>query len=495
MPDFIHDRPHSLPFDGKPHAMIRRPLTLMTTAALAMQPLAASAQQTPLRPDRAAFRELYRELVETNTTSSVGDCTKAAQQIGARLRQAGFTDRELVLYVPPGRPRDGGLVATWAGSDATLPAMLLLAHIDVVEAKREDWVREPFKLIEEGGYFYARGASDDKAQAAIFADTLIRLRQGNVKPRRTVKLALTCGEEGSSAKVLNGAGWLVDNRPDLMKAGFAFNEGGGGSAASGGGPETLGVQISQKSPRNFVLEVTNPGGNSSQPKPDNAIYRLAVALTRLSSLQFPVRLNPVSQAYLAKAGALRKDAVGAAMRRLASRPDDEEAARILSANTSLNPVLRTTCVATMLDAGHAANALPQRASATINCRIVPGETADQTRAAIERTIADPQVKVQRSNIQERPVAVVPPLDPAILKPIETIGARHFPGVPVVPTQSTGATDATYLSRLNVPTYGIPGLWNDPATAGTHGLNERIPVDAVYRGRDYVYDLVSYFAMN
>lgn len=473
--------------------MTRTMLTLIATAASIVQPLAASAQQAPARPDRAAFRDLYRELVETNTTSSVGDCTKAATQVATRLRQAGFTDRELTPYIPPDRPRDGGLVVTWPGSDPREPAMLLLAHIDVVEANREDWVRDPFKLIEEGGYFYGRGASDDKAQAAIFSDTLIRWKQSGLKPRRTVKLALTCGEEGTNERVLNGAGWLADNRPELLKAGFAFNEGGGGRTAPGGGPETLGVQIAQKSPRNFVLEVTNRGGHSSAPQPDNAIYRLSAALLKVSTLQFPVHLNPVSQAYLVQAGALRHDAVGAAMVRLGKQPDDAEAAKVVGSDLGLNPLLRTTCVATLLSAGHAANALPQRATATVNCRIAPGETADQTRATLERVIADPQVKLLRSNIEERPVAETPALDPAILGPIRTIGAKHFPGVPVIPTQSAGATDATYLSKIGVPTYGIPGLWNDPATAGTHGLNERIPVDALYRGRDYIYDLVTYFA--
>lgn len=475
--------------------MTRTSFAFLATVATIVQPLAATAQTAVTRPDQAAFRELYKELVETNTTSSVGDCTKAAALVADRLRKVGFADRDLTLYTPPERPRDGGLVVNWAGTNASLPAMLLIAHIDVVEANREDWVRDPFKLIEEDGYFYARGASDDKAQAAIFADTLIRWKQSGVKPQRTVKLALTCGEEGTNEHVLNGAGWLVDNRPALMKAGFAFNEGGGGRTAPGGGPETLGVQLSQKSPRNFVLEVTNRGGHSSQPMPDNAIYRLAAALTRLSTLQFPVHLNPVSQAYLVQAGAMRKDAIGAAMVRLGKQPADAAAATAVAADLSLNPLLRTTCVATLLSAGHAANSLPQRATAGVNCRIAPGETAEQTKAAIEKIVADPEVKVLRSAIQERPVAMTPDLDPAILKPIAQIGAKHFPGVPVIPTQSAGATDATYLSKIGIPTYGIPGLWNDPATSGTHGLNERISVDALYRGRDYIYDVATYFAIN
>ncbi|UAK25926.1 M20/M25/M40 family metallo-hydrolase [Sphingomonas nostoxanthinifaciens] len=467
--------------------------SFLATASLAIACCPSLAPAAPLRPDQTAFRDLYKELVETNTTSSVGSCTQAAEQIAGRLRKAGFSDDQLVLYVPPGRPRDGGLVATWSGSDKAEPVMLLLAHIDVVEAKREDWVRDPFKLIEEGGYFYGRGTSDDKAQAAIFSDLLIRWKQTGFHPRRTVKLALTCGEEGSNAKVLNGAGWLVANRPELLKAGFAFNEGGGGKTAPNGGPETLGVEVGQKSPRNFVLEVTNPGGHSSVPRPDNAIYRLASGLTKLSTLQFPIHFNPVSRAYFAKVGAMRKDAVGDAMERLAAQPDDAKAQAVIAADPSLNSIIRTTCVATLLEAGHAINALPQRATASVNCRIVPGETADETKAAIERVIVDPEIKVLRSDIAERPVAVPPPLDPAILKPMEQIGAKHFPGVPVMPIQATGATDATHLARIGVPTYGIPGLWNDPATAGTHGLNERISADALYRGRDYMDDLIAYYA--
>jgi len=472
--------------------MASRSLRLLPVLSLAAIN-AFTPAQAALRPDQVAFHDLYKELVETNTTSSVGSCTQAAEQVAARLRKAGFTDDQLTLYVPPGRPLDGGLVATWAGRDKNEPAVLLLAHIDVVEARREDWVRDPFKLVEEDGYFYARGASDDKAQAAIFSDTLIRLKQTGFAPRRTIKLALTCGEESTSPKVLNGAGWLAANRPELLKAGFALNEGGGGRAAPGGGPETLGVEVAQKSPRNFVLEVTNPGGHSSVPKPDNAIYRLSAAMAKLSGLTFPVHFNPVTKDYFTKVGGMRKDATGEAMIQLAAHPDDEEAQAVIAAAPEVNAFVRTTCVATLFEAGHAANALPQRATATVNCRIVPGETADETKAAIARVIDDPAVKILRSEIAERPVAVPPPLDPKMLGPMQAIGAKHFPGIPFLLVEATGATDATYLARVGVPTYGVPGLWNDPATSGTHGLNERISADALYRGRDYLYDLIVFYA--
>jgi acetylornithine deacetylase/succinyl-diaminopimelate desuccinylase-like protein len=455
----------------------------------------SAGAQTPASPppDRSAFLSLYRELVETNTTYSAGDCTRAAKQLESRLREGGFTESELTLYVPPDRPRDGGLVVTWDGRSPTIPAVLLLAHIDVVEAKREDWVRDPFRLVEEGGYFYGRGASDDKAQAAIFADTLIRLRQAKFRPNRTLKLALTCGEETSNADVLNGAGWLVDHRPDLLKASFALNEGGTGRGGPTGLPTYLGLGVGEKSPRNFAIEATNPGGHSSTPVRDNAIYQLAEGLLRLRDLQFPIHLNPVTRAYLDKMGALQKDALGAAMRDIATHPDSKSADAVVSADRAYNSMLRTTCVATLLTAGHAINALPQRATASVNCRIIPGETAEEVQATLERVVSGLGLKVTRLTAKERTLAIPPPLDPKIVGPMEKIAAKHFLGVPVIPEMSTGASDATHLGRLGIPTYGVPGLWNEPETAGTHGLNERISVNSLYRGRDYLFDLIRYFA--
>jgi acetylornithine deacetylase/succinyl-diaminopimelate desuccinylase-like protein len=451
--------------------------------------------QTPASsgPDRGAFLSLYRELVETNTTYSAGDCTRAAKQLESRFREDGFTESELTLYVPPDRPRDGGLVVIWNGRSPAIPAILLLAHIDVVEAKREDWVRDPFKLVEEGGYFYGRGASDDKAQAAIFADTLIRLRQAKFRPRRTLKLALSCGEETSNADVLNGAGWLVDHRPDLLKAGFALNEGGTGRGGPTGMPIYLGLGVGEKSPRNFAIEATNPGGHSSTPVRDNAIYQLAEGLVRLRDLQFPIHLNPVTRAYFEKMGALQQDALGSAMRDIARDPNNKPAEAVVSADRAFNSMLRTTCVATLLTAGHAINALPQRATASVNCRIIPGETAEDVQATLERTVSGLGLKVTRLTANERTLAIPPPLDPKIVGPMEKIAAKHFPGVPVIPEMSTGASDATHLGRIGIPTYGVPGLWNEPETAGTHGLNERISVNSLYRGRDYLFDLIRYFA--
>jgi acetylornithine deacetylase/succinyl-diaminopimelate desuccinylase-like protein len=464
-------------------ACLGAPLALLATPAF--------AADAPLRPDQIAFRGLYKELVETNTTFSAGSCALAADRMAARLTAAGFAPAQIARFAPDGRPKEGGLVLNWPGSDAKLPALLLLAHIDVVEARRADWTRDPFTLIEEGGFFYARGAADDKSQAAIFTDSLIRLRMVGAKPRRTLKLALTCGEEGAIG-VVNGVEWLAKNRPDLIAAGFALNEGGGGRSAPDGGPLQLGVQVGEKSPRSWTVETTNAGGHSSIPIRDNAIYQLAQALLRVRDHTFPVHMSEVTRAYFARAGALQPGPLGKAMQAIAADPQDAAAAAIVSTDRTYNSMLRTTCVATLVEAGHAVNALPQRATATVNCRIFPGETEERVAAALNMAIDDPGVKLALINDNVRPVAVAPPLDSKVIGPMEVLAKRHFPGVPIIPTMSTGATDAAYLGVVGLPTYGVPGLWNGP-DAGTHGLNERIPIQAIWRGRDYIYDLIKDYA--
>lgn len=465
-----------------------RIVAAFSALALLTEPASAAS----LRPDQQNFFELYKELVETNTTAWVGSCTQAAKQLEARLRQAGFGDAELFSYAPPENPRHGNLVATLAGSDRKAPAVLLLAHIDVVEANRADWERDPFKLTEEGDFYFARGSTDDKSQAAIFADTFIRLKQSGFKPRRTLKLALTCGEEGGVGSI-NGAEWLARNRPDLIAAGFALNEGGPGRMAADGGPLNLGVQVGEKAPRSFTLETTNKGGHSSVPVRDNAIYQLSDAVLKVRELKFPLRLAPVTKLYFQRMGALRKDAMGAAMIKLAADPTDSAAEALVSSDRSFNSMLHTTCVATEISGGHAINALPQRAKASINCRILPGETVEETEAALVRAIADPGVKITLVQEGLRTLAIPPTLDPAVIGPMERLVQKHFPGVPLIPMISTGATDSTWLGLVHIPTYGIPGLWTDPETVGTHGLNERVSIRALYQGRDYMFDLIKTYA--
>ena len=326
-------------------------------------------------PIRRRFRDLYKELVETNTTLSSGSCTVAAAKLGARLKAAGFSDADITYYATPEKPKEGGLVAVLRGSDPHAKPMLLLAHIDVVEAKRADWTRDPFTLVEEGGYFYARGATDDKAQAAIWTDALIRYKQSGYKPARSIKLALTCGEETTSA--FNGAQWLATHRPDMIAAEFALNEGGGGMLDASGRPVLLAMQVGEKDVQNYWLEVTNPGGHSSRPVPENAIYRLAAAVTKVGEHEFPVTFTPTTRGFFGGMSKILGGETGAAMAALLANPNDAAANAIVSKDASFHSMLRTTCVATLLDAGHANNALPQRARANINCRIIPGENQGQ----------------------------------------------------------------------------------------------------------------------
>jgi acetylornithine deacetylase/succinyl-diaminopimelate desuccinylase-like protein len=453
----------------------------------------ALAQTTALRPDQAEFRGLYKELVETNTTLSSGSCTLAAERMAARLRAAGMADSQLTLYATPEHPKEGGLVAVYPGTSKTLKPMLLLAHIDVVEAKREDWVRDPFTLIEEDGYFYARGTYDDKAQAAIFTDMLARFSRDKYRPKRTIKLALTCGEETSGA--FNGADWLAKNRRALIDAEFALNEGGGGrtngtAIAAGGKLIIMGMQAGEKAYQDFTLTVTNPGGHSSQPVPDNAIYALSAALGKIAAYEFPLQFNDVTRTYFQRAGVMRGDDTGRAMVALAANPADAVSETLVNKDKMLHSLLRTTCVATLAEAGHALNALPQRATANVNCRMFPGRTAEETQVALERVIGNANVKVE-SRVKDKPIAVPPPLDPKIVGPAEALLAKYYPGVPMIPSMSTGATDAVYLT--GIPTYGVPGTWGDPDGNGMHGLNERIEVRALYTGRDYLTDLVKALA--
>ena len=338
----------------------------------------------------AQFRELYRELVETNTTLSAGSCTRAADRMAARLKSAGFTDADLYLFAGPDHPQEGGLVAIYPGGDRHLKAILLLAHLDVVEAKRDDWVRDPFTLVEENGNFYARGALDDKAEAAIWVDTLVRLKREGFRPRRTLKLALTCGEETSGA--FNGAEWLVNNKRDLIDAAFAVNEGAVGEVGVDGRRIALEIQAGEKTSQNFRLEVTNPGGHSSRPVKNNAIYRLAAALTRIAAYEFPPQFTDGNRAYfagLAKIEAAKGEAeIAAAMTGFLKDPNDARSIALVAASDpTWNATLRTTCVATLLDAGHATNALPQRARANINCRIFPGVTQEVVRRQLESLVA------------------------------------------------------------------------------------------------------------
>jgi acetylornithine deacetylase/succinyl-diaminopimelate desuccinylase-like protein len=471
----------------------------MLKAAIAIAAMvaahAASAQPVraagPLRPDQAEFRSLYKELVETNTEVTDGSCTQAAQQLATRLRAAGIPDSQITLFSVPEHPKDGGIVVVYPGSSNALKPLLLLAHIDVVVAKRSDWTRDPFTLLEENGYFYGRGTFDDKAEAAIWADMLARFSREHYKPRRTIKMALTCGEETAGA--FNGAQWLAKNRRELIDAGFALNEGGGGqtngkAVANGGKLVVQTIEVGEKAYQDFTLTVTNPGGHSSQPVRKNAIYEMADALARVRDLEFPVEFNDTTRTFFTEAGKARNDPVGRAMVALAANPADKQAEAVVDADKDLHSMLRTTCVATMIDGGHALNALPQKVTANVNCRMFPGRTSEETRQAIVAAIGNPDVSVV-PRVVGKPIAKVPPLDPAVIGPMKQLSARYFPGVPILPTMLTAATDGVYMEAAGIPTYGVPGLWSDPDLNGIHGLNERMEVLSLYTGRDYLTDLV------
>ena len=458
--------------------------------AAALVPLTATAQA---RPDEKAFLALYKELVETNTVVGVGSCTKAATQLAARLKAAGYTDAEAAVFSVPEHPEDGGVTAVLGGSDPAAKPMLLLGHIDVVAAKREDWVRDPFKLIEEGGFYYARGTVDDKAMAAVWADAMIRFKQQKYQPKRTIKLALTCGEETTFA--FNGAEWLAKNRPEAVRAEFALNEGGGGRLTPDGKRQVLAVQVGEKASQNFTFLTTNPGGHSSAPTPDNAIYELADAVKAVQGYEFPIRFTDTTKAFFTATAAAPSSPkpLADAIKALLANPADKGADAIVSRDKTLHSTLRTTCVATLLQAGHAENALPQRATANVNCRIFPGETVEQTLATLKR-LAGPKVTVTVTvNAPVRPVAVPPTLDPRIIGPMQQLATKHFPGTPLVPLMSTGATDGIFLEAIDIPTYGAPGIFLEPDLNGIHGLNERIRVKALYEGRDYLFDLVKAYA--
>lgn len=462
--------------------------TLLAGTALAA--LASAAHAQTLRPDQQAFRALYKELVETNTTLSSGSCTLAEERMAARLKAAGYTDRDITFVPAPGKPKEGSMVVRLDGTDPSAKAILLLAHVDVVEARREDWTRDPFTLTEEGGVFYARGALDDKAQASIWVDTLIRLKTEGYRPKRTIKMALTCGEETNGA--FNGAEDLAFKHKALIDAAFALNEGGGGLMDRSGKKLINGVQAAEKTSQNFRLEVTNGGGHSSRPTPDNAIYELSEALVKISRHSFPVQQTEITRGMAQSQGELMGGPMGAALIAFSRNPKDAEAIARMKSDPSTNTLLYTTCVATLLSGGHATNALPQRAGANVNCRMWPGVTKEETAAELSRVIANPKIKVSVPEVRG-PAAKASPLSEEVMGPFKAVSAKHFPGVPVVPAMSAGATDGQFLGNAGIPTYGLSGLFMTNENSGAHGLNERVPVRSLYESRDFLYDLVKAYA--
>jgi acetylornithine deacetylase/succinyl-diaminopimelate desuccinylase-like protein len=435
---------------------------------------------------RAAFREIYKEMVEIDSSPSTGSCTKVVRAAETRLKAAGFGEDELHLVIPDGKPDDGNIVARIRARNPAKKGVLLLAHIDVVDARREDWERDPFKLVEENGFFYGRGSADDKSMAAVFLDLMIRLKQErNFQPKRDVIMALTCGEETSNR--VNGVDYLLKNHRDLIDAAFALNEGAGGLLSEDGKPLTLQVQAGEKIHQVYTLEVTNPGGHSSRPVPDNAIYRVAAAAEKVGQLSFPVQVTPVVREYFRVNGPLIGGEIGAAMSAVAKNPEDEAALQRVMQDPSYNAVVHTTCVATQMQGGHAPNALPQRATITLSCRVMQGTTPEQVKETLQKAIGDDQVKV--AIVRRREGSSAPPLTEEIMGPVKKMAAKLWPGVPVAPMMSAGATDGRFLMNAGIPTYGMSGMFSKPDETNAHGLNEKRRVQSLYEGREFLEGVV------
>jgi acetylornithine deacetylase/succinyl-diaminopimelate desuccinylase-like protein len=469
--------------------MTLRVMILSAAAAACVTGTIHGAQ--PAASNEAAFRDLYKELVEINTTRSVGSCSRAAEAMRARLAAAGIPASDMQILAPSDRPNDGALIAVLPGRDRRLKPLLLLAHIDVVEAKREDWQRDPFKLVEENGWFYARGASDDKAMASVFTDSLIRYAHEGFKPRRDIKLALTCGEE--TPDKFNSVMWLVNTQPAVLDAEFALNEGAGGELDANDKPIALEIQAGEKVYQDFTLTASDVGGHSSRPTHNNPIVRLSAGIAKLGAYNFPVALNEATRGYLQAESKLQAAPVAADMQAVLANPHDEEAVeRLWTFNPAWNSMLRTTCTATEISGGHAPNALPQHAQANINCRILPGVAMAAVQEEMINVLGDAQIAVAPtgdSGIQ----SPLPPLNARITGPLRTVADRIWPGVAIVPTLSTGATDGRFLNAHGVPTYGLSGMFHDAEGAHAHGLNERIRVVSLMNGRRFLYEIVKIYA--
>jgi acetylornithine deacetylase/succinyl-diaminopimelate desuccinylase-like protein len=438
------------------------------------------ARAMPPETERQLAREIYKEMVEIKSGYTTGATTPVAEAAARRLKAAGFPETD--VFVGGAIPTKANLVARYRGTGGGRP-LLLLAHIDVVEARREDWSMDPFMLTERDGYFYGRGTGDDKAQAAIWIANLIRYKREGFKPDRDLIVALTADEEGGGP--YNGVAWLLKNKRDLIDAEFCLNEGGSGESVAGKRIAND-VQLSEKYVINYRLEVTNKGGHSSLPVPDNAIYHLAGALERLSKFAFPLKTNEVTQAYFRAMATIEDPSIRADMARAADGAADAME-RVAHATPAWNATLRTTCVATQLEGGHAKNALPQLAAANVNCRVLPDEKPEYVTATLNRLIADEQVRVTITGaVSSGPPS---PMRQDLMSAVRTLTDTLWPGVLTVPMMVMGATDGLYLRVAGIPTYGVQGFFYDRDDIRFHGRDERLKVQSFYEGQTFLYELV------
>jgi len=460
----------------------------LAVAALFLAPMARAQTDDANDATRQLARDIFKQLIEINTTDSVGSTTVAAEAMAQRMREAGFPAADVVVMGP--NDRKGNMVARFHGTGGKKP-VLLIGHLDVVEARREDWTTDPFQFVEKDGFYYDRGTQDMKSGDAIWITTLIRLKREGYQPDRDLILALTADEEGGQS---NGVDWLLKNHRDLIDAEFVLNADGGGVDTVQGKPLIVSMDATEKLYADYQLKVTNPGGHSSLPVPDNAIYHLADGLSRVERYQFPFELTAVTRAFFERMAIVESGQTAADMRAIVKNPPKAAAIARLSADPLWNATMRTTCVATRLDAGHANNALPQMARANVNCRILPGHSREGVRQMLVKVLADPNIEVRyvttgsRAADSEANAKALPPvsLRPEVMETLDRVAAEMWPGAPVVPTMSTGASDGVYTNAAGMPTFGISGLAIDTDDVRAHGKDERLGVDSYYRGVDFYY---------
>jgi acetylornithine deacetylase/succinyl-diaminopimelate desuccinylase-like protein len=463
---------------------------MLLFSALACPTFAQSVPEYQPAPaqDRQLAHDIFKQLIETNTSHSQGSVTDASKEMQRRLLDAGFPAEDVRLLGPSDRKQN--LVVRYRGTGSRKP-IVIVCHIDVVEAQRSDWSTDPFQLIEKDGYFYGRGTQDMKDNAAILVTNFIRFRHENYTPNRDLVLALTADEENGPE---DGVDWLLKNHRELMDADFVLNPDSGGVETDHGNPIVVGVEASEKIYADYRLSITDPGGHSSLPHPDNPIYHLTAALERLRQAPFPYELNAVTAEYFSRLAPRVAAEDAAAIRAILKRPPEPAAFEHLSHDTYYNALLRTTCVPTRLSAGHANNALPQLAEANVNCRILPGHSAEEVRQSLVRIFADQNITVRYGNFAGELFPTAPdrgsfpslPPRPDVIQPLERIAAAMWPGAPVTPEMETGASDSVYTMGAGIPSYGVSGIALDNNDIRAHGKDERLPIESFYRGLDFYY---------
>ncbi len=462
---------------------------LLVLLVVALVPVRGAIAQVDEQTRKLAH-DIFQQLIEINTTDSVGSVTAASKAMQQRLLDAGFSQEDMYLGGPNDRKEN--LVVRYRGTGQRKP-ILFIGHLDVVEARPSDWTTDPFKFIEKDGYYYGRGTQDMKDGDATLVTTLIRLKQEGYKPDRDLIVALTADEEGGKS---NGVDWLVKNHRNLIDAEYVLNPDGGGVDLDHGKAVSMDVDATEKLYGDYQLTVTNPGGHSSLPVPDNAIYHLADALVRLQKFAFPFELNAVTRAYFERLSTLETGQKAADLKAITQSTPDPAAIARLSQNPEWNSMMHTTCVATRLQAGHADNALPQLAQANVNCRILPGHSLEEIRRELIKIFDDPKVTVRYVNdagevfdvAPDRKQLPPPPLNPELMSAIKQLTEKFWPGTPVIPTMSTGASDSVYTNAAGMPSYGVSGIAIETDDVRAHGKDERLPIESFYRGVDFYYQL-------